>query len=595
MTRRMTVLLALMLGLSTALRADLPSEAQAQAEVMAVVGKASFHESGKAVDHPVIPGLRLDHGVTLKTGYGGSVKLKLPDGSTMGMAQNSSITLGTLFPRERHKTALKLIQGLVRWVINQTGSDAARGGDYQIYTDNAVAAVKGTDFSAGSDGGNLDVKVYSSQHEGVQVGDPNGGGQALAAPGQEVLRQSDGALLSRSLSKDDYAQLAQTFSNLPPVKPPAGLPDHSSGFQKAALMPPPAGGGGHKGAPAGSTGGSGAPAPTPAPTAAAGNGGSPVPTPSGAGSAAAPTPAPDSGGSTAAPTPAPGPSTDQIVQDIKEQVQDLRQDLGVGKSLDAQTKAHDLYSGAAFIDRNGYMVQVASLILPNQAANVVDKVITSKRTDGPDSGVSVFSDKYTYNQPLPPDWTSVVGQPLNAPSNLANGSPTYYLLQQDVTMLSPAGCAACLATVYTGPGGSAAPVLEGSTWAQSFIKYYTIAGQQLAWNSWAPNSSGVGYTQTGGNLIKVNTVEQADGSWSFAYTYNVLGTSTYNPLFTANLWILDGNGGTVAGQLGSPQTLSGLTLLDSGTVSELQLTSPLFKGGDVDVLLEEPDLVAAFP
>ncbi|HXC64386.1 MAG TPA: hypothetical protein VNZ67_08510, partial [bacterium] len=163
------------------------------------------------------------------------------------------------------------------------------------------------------------------------------------------------------------------------------------------------------------------------------------------------------------------------------------------------------------------------------------------------------------------------------------------------TMLSPAGCAACLATVYTGPGGSAAPVLEGSTWAQSFIKYYTIAGQQLAWNSWAPNSSGVGYTQTGGNLIKVNTVEQADGSWSFAYTYNVLGTSTYNPLFTANLWILDGNGGTVAGQLGSPQTLSGLTLLDSGTVSELQLTSPLFKGGDVDVLLEEPDLVAAFP
>ena len=580
MTRRTRLLMALMLGLSTSLRAALPSEAQTQAVVMAVVGKASFHELGKSVDHPVVAGLRLDHGVTLKTGYGGSLKLKLPDGSTMGMAQNSSITLGTLLPRERHKTALKLIQGLVRWVINQTGSDAARGGDYQIYTDNAVAAVKGTDFSAASDGGNLDVKVYSSQHEGVQVGDQGGGGQALAAPGQEVLRQSDGALLSRSLSKDDYAQLAQTFANLPPVKPPAGLPDHSGGFQKAALMPPPAGGG-HKGAPAASG--------TPAPTPAAGASGSPGSTP-------APTPAPDNGGATAAPTPAPGPSTDQIVQDIKEQVQDLRQDLGVSKGLDAQTKAHDLYSGAAFIDRNGYRVQVASLILPNQAPNVVDKVITSKRSDGPDTGVSVFSDRYTYNQALPPDWTSVVGQPLNAPSNLLNGSPTYYLQQQDVTLLSPAGCAACLSTVYTGPGGSPAPVQElNGAWAQSFTKYYTIAGQQLAQNSWAPNASGVGYTQTGGNLMNVAAALRSDGGWSFAYTYLPTGTTLYQPLFTANVWILDGNGGTLSGLLGSPSGLNGLTLLDSSTVSELELTSPLFNGGHVDVLLEEPDLVGAFP
>ena len=284
------------------------------------------------------------------------------------------------------------------------------------------------------------------------------------------------------------------------------------------------------------------------------------------------------------------------MQDIKEQVQDLRQDLGVSKSLDAQTKSHDLYSGAAFIDRNGYRVQVASLILPNQPANVVDKVITSKRSDGPDAGVSVFSDKYTYNQALPPDWTSVVGQPLNAPSNLVNGSPTYYLQQQDVTLLSPAGCAACLSTVYTGPGGSAAPVQElNGSWAQSFTKYYTIAGQQLAQNSWAPNASGIGYTQTGGNLMNVAAALRPDGGWSFAYSYLPTGATSYQPLFTANVWILDGNGGTLPGLLGSPSSLSGLTLLDSSTVSELELSSPLFNGGHVDVLLEEPDLTAAFP
>jgi hypothetical protein len=269
----------------------------------------------------------------------------------------------------------------------------------------------------------------------------------------------------------------------------------------------------------------------------------------------------------------------------------------VGKNLDQQTRSHDLYSGAAFIDRNGYSVQVASLILPNQPANVVDKVITSKRTDGPDAGVSVFSNKYTYNQALPSDWTSVVGGSLNAASNIGgNGLPIYYLLQQDVTLLSPAGCAACLSTVYTGPGGSAAPVqLLNGAWSQSYTNYYTIAGQQLAHASWAPNASGNGFTQTGGNLINVQSVEKPDGSWSFSYSYLPTGGSSYQAMFQANVWILDGNGGTLSGQLGTPASLNGLQLLDSSAVAELQLTSPLFNGGDVDVLMEEPDLVAAFP
>ncbi|HTB33712.1 MAG TPA: FecR family protein [bacterium] len=585
MMRRVLILSALLLGLAPALRADAPSQAQTQSLVLAVTGKSSYRESGKTVEHPVVQGLRLDRGVTLRTGYGASLKLKLPDGSTMGMAQNSSITLGSQSPKDKHPGAMKLLSGLVRWVIQQADPAAARGGDYEIYTDNAVAAVKGTDFSAQSDGGNLDVKVYSSQHEGVVVGDSSGANAALAAPGQEVLRQADGGLLGRSLSKDDYADLGKTWQDLPPVKPPAGLPDHAPGFQPAPKLPPPSG-----------KGPGGAPAPSPAgtaaPTAAAGS--TPAPAP-GAGGTPAPTPA--GGPAGPGPAPAPAPTPDDVVQGIKDQVQDLRQDLGVCKTLDAQTKSHDLYSGAAFIDRNGYRVQVASLILPNQAANVVDKVITSKRSDGPDTGLSIFSDRYTYNQALPADWTTVVGQPLNAPANLATGAPAYYLQQQDVTLLSPAGCAACLSTVYTGPGGSAAPVKElNGAWEQSYTNYYTIAGQQLAQASWAPNASGLGFTQTGGNLINVQPTQRTDGSWSFAYSYNVTGTPTYNPLFTANVWILDGNGGTLTGLLGSPGSLSGLQLLDSSTIAELQLTSPLFpNGGDVDVLLEEPDLAAAFP
>jgi hypothetical protein len=591
MSRRTVILLALLLGLAPGLGAD----ALSQAVVLALHGKASYSRKGSKVEYPLALGQRLDEGVTLRTGVGGGLRLRLADGSTLGICPNSSITLGSSQQRRDKRSTLNLLQGLVRWVIQQTGSESAQGVSYEIDTDNAVAAVKGTDFSAQDVGGSLDVKVYSSQHEGVQVGDPDGSNQSLAAPGQELLRQDDGTLLSRSLGKDDYAALAQTWPDLPAVKPPAGLPDHAGGFQKAVPLPPSVGGGGRKGSPSGNAGGGAGQTPAPG-SNSGGSAGEPTPGPGGG--STAPTPAPDSGtGVVPTPAPNPAPSAADIVQGIQDQVQDLRQDIGVNKSLDQQTKSHDLYSGAAFIDRNGYMVQVASLILPNQPANVVDKVITSKRTDGPDTGVSVFSDKYTYNQALPSDWTSVVGQSLNAISNIgANGAPIYYLLQQDVTLLSPAGCAACLSTVYTGPGGSAAPVqLLNGVWSQSYTNYYTIAGQTLAHASWAPNASGNGFTQTGGNLINVAPVLKPDGSWSFTYSYLPTGGSTYQTMFQANVWILDGLGGTVPGQLGSPSSLSNLQLLDSGTVAELQLTSALFNGGDVDVLLEEPDLVAAFP
>lgn len=266
-------------------------------------------------------------------------------------------------------------------------------------------------------------------------------------------------------------------------------------------------------------------------------------------------------------------------QALAEQMQELRQDLGDAGRLDQQQRANDLYSGSAFVDRRGYRVQVASTVLRPDAATV-QKLTTSRRDEGPDKGTSVFSYKAVFNTALPEDWTGLLDRDLNDPANLQLGSPAYYKVLEQVSVLSPSGCAACITQSF------AAPSFLSGAWRQAWAEAFSVMGLDRGQRSF----DGFGVLQGGSDIITVTAAQQSD-HWSFAYYNQTLGVE----VFTARVWLLD------RGVVQDPG-LMGAGLLDlrsfgarfGGMVNELELSSPLYNGGSVDLLLSNPDFLQAF-
>jgi hypothetical protein len=329
------------------------------------------------------------------------------------------------------------------------------------------------------------------------------------------------------------------------------------------------------------------------------------------------TPPPSGGGSGTAPAPAPAPAPAQagagsgnaaLLQEIRDQLADLKQEQHLVAKEEQHLRAQDLYNGTAFIDRNGYQVQEATAILrPN--ADSVQEVTTSQRSAGPDAGTSVFAVQYTYNQALPLDWTGIVGRSLNDPANLVNGAPNYYLTQEQLSLRSPTGCELCIdkfETPLTNAQGQVinadpAPVALGNgLFGVPYTLAFTAGGVLLGGAEFSYSAAGVAVANPVNNMdILLTTAKaQADNSWLVTYynsSSNGVGLPVLTELFTAQVWLLD-PAGLVQPSSSISSDLSGglgtLSLLSPGLMNEM-LVSPS-TGGSVDVLVPNAGFVGAF-
>ncbi|MBN2874166.1 MAG: FecR domain-containing protein [Spirochaetales bacterium] len=89
----------------------------------------------------ILEGDSIPVGATVKTGAGTSVELRLtPNGTIVKLAKFTSFKVEGLATPERDQNGFTLVAGKIRAV-------AAVGSQYNIYTANTVAGVRGTDFS----------------------------------------------------------------------------------------------------------------------------------------------------------------------------------------------------------------------------------------------------------------------------------------------------------------------------------------------------------------------------------------------------------------------------------------------------------------
>ncbi len=111
-------------------------------------------------------GMRLREGDTIKTKDESRFEAKLKDGSMLRLGSNSQLQMSQISfdrsqPRKKKKVKTKLFFGRV-WasVTSLFGNDSS----FEVETENAVAGVRGTKFSANtSEGGDTLVKVYEGK------------------------------------------------------------------------------------------------------------------------------------------------------------------------------------------------------------------------------------------------------------------------------------------------------------------------------------------------------------------------------------------------------------------------------------------------
>jgi hypothetical protein len=104
-------------------------------------------KSVKKLNVGIFEGDSVPVGSTIVTGPGTSAELKLvPNGTIIKLAKSTSFTVAGLASTPQEKNAFALVAGKIRAV-------AAKGANYQVSSQTAVCAVRGTDFSFAVDEG----------------------------------------------------------------------------------------------------------------------------------------------------------------------------------------------------------------------------------------------------------------------------------------------------------------------------------------------------------------------------------------------------------------------------------------------------------
>jgi hypothetical protein len=135
----------------------------------------------------------------VRTGADATLHLLLADGSSVVLGPNSEATLDSLGDgKEGSETFIGLVNGLVNAMVEHLKP----GARFEINTDNAVAAVKGTDFevSASADAG----AAVTVNNGVVQLGDRAGMHFAPVAPGEQRTFFNGRLGLARRLRADEF-------------------------------------------------------------------------------------------------------------------------------------------------------------------------------------------------------------------------------------------------------------------------------------------------------------------------------------------------------------------------------------------------------
>lgn len=104
----------------------------------------------------VAKGDTLPEGTTVVTMAQGKAEIRFTDGHFILLSPNSSIEIKRLPVKGQERTLLRLVKGAVRALVDRS----KREGDFGIYANTTITAVKGTDYEVTRDeADNVDVEV----------------------------------------------------------------------------------------------------------------------------------------------------------------------------------------------------------------------------------------------------------------------------------------------------------------------------------------------------------------------------------------------------------------------------------------------------
>ncbi len=432
-------------------------------------------------------------GDVLRTGENGRVVVRFMDGSQAALAPNTDVALRRLTPREDPiVTRLSLWRGALRALVKKLSARSS----FEVETYNTVVAVKGTDFEVGvvlgkdgkpkteatcfdTAGGGLDVSgldrktvvnVGKGQQTSNSTGDPDRASIVHARELKKALEKYDklALKLAAPAAGSSPAGEAKAPTALPPV-----LQKAQDNFDAAARKAEAAAQDYLKAVASGDVAEqkkdesavsdlrssakdlesqlqeteNKLEIESPNPPDKPREGGNPAVTP--------------------APATTPDASLNRAISEELRQVSQVVKEVALQSKLLVQA---DAAQGNLLLDKDGFRVQYNTEVL-RPFANTVEKVADSKRTDGPNSGLTEFQHVVTFNNDLPTDWLSVYKQALNSPANLASGSPANWRTDDVQKTFNPSGDCVCLDTSLQAPVS-----IGGGLWGQQRTEFYQAVG-----------------------------------------------------------------------------------------------------------------------
>jgi hypothetical protein len=201
--------LALGLGLGLAASTGAAALPDGQAAVAEKVVGQVHCVLGHGSLRPLQDGRVLFFGDRVVTGEDGRVLLRLSAGAVVRLAPNTDLDLREPVGQGSY---LGLLKGWARFLVGVRTA----GAEFEVQTDNAVAAVKGTDMEVGKRAdGSTYACVYASDHKpALELRDRSSGAKVGVGAGEGATDQA-GAISTFQLTDTDRKKDAARFKGLP--------------------------------------------------------------------------------------------------------------------------------------------------------------------------------------------------------------------------------------------------------------------------------------------------------------------------------------------------------------------------------------------
>lgn len=485
--------------------------------IEAVLGKVSVKVGLHTAKAQV--GQVLDFGSTLSTGLNGRVSLRHADNAVTRLAPNTELTLRA--PGTRKGIFMALSKGFIRFLVGKR----APGEAFEVETNNAVAAVKGTDAGVGQEeGGKSRAEVYNSDHkDALTFEDLKTGQGKTLAPGEGYTYDGKDFVLTQ-LNDEVKKAVEKAFDGLP-------LPSLAPALEKPEV----------KGE-----------APSTEDQNLAGD----------------------------------EFRHEAAMDAVNEAVESVMEDIKMDNFLARDERTGDLVGGRIIFDRNGTRTQVSSYIMRPEPDQVL-KATYAKRLAGPFAGTSFAEETTTWNAALPSDWFDVTKLALDDPANLdKNGYPIFYRMHEEFIAGNPQGDRLGIITAFDTPLYQG--IFNGTDYIQGPIDPNQGFTRQLFANDFStPLFTMQNYRFTTVNLSSqtVSTGGYMNASWNTTQSatgdggVSISHSSGATPFLTLDFRVLDDNGGIydMSALASDPKTMPyTFKGLDNSVNLEVTLTCPGF-------------------